>query len=155
MNIVALHRRLAKLEATVQPAPAPVADRKPIDFGQIIAEIKAETARVAALPPAQRLAHLRREISAIQRQADAPAPDTPFGEVMHRFYVMDARKGFPNHAFDIRRAEIEILKLHGYDVAELERAHRDIAHIPWQAVHYLAPLPPAAQEIIDIEMFDA
>lgn len=152
--------RLVKLEAAV-PAP-PVVNETPrpqIDFKELCERISAETARVAALPPAERLAHILDEIEKVRRKAAAqiPSPDdsvrASLAVVMRKVLTTDVKKDFPFRQYEIRECEIQILREQGYDVAALDHAHREFAHIPWQWGHYQTPLPPAAQALIDLELF--
>ncbi len=152
--------RLAKLEASI-PLPQPEAEnaRKSIDFAKVIAKIEAETARVAALPPKARIAHLQSEIAATIARASSPPPPDPPGSVpglserFHALHRQAVKSGFPKEHYAIRRCEIQLLREAGYDVGELEREHRRLAHLPWQWPG--TPLPPDAQAIIDDLMFDA
>lgn len=154
----ALSIRLDKAIAKIPPCqPVDTTERPQIDFKAICEQISAETARVAALPPVGRLAHILDEIASIKHRAATPFVPNPadgigrasIAEGLHRFAVMDAKKGFPSFQWEKRRCEIQILRDHGHDVTELDRAHRQYAHLPWQWIHYQTPLPPAAQAIID------
>lgn len=158
----ALSVRLDKLAARI-PLPKPVdnTERPQIDFKAMCEQISTEHARVAALPPVEKLAHILNEIAEIKRKAATPFVANPadgigrgcLAEGLHRFAVMDAKKGFPNFQWEKRRCEIQILRDHGYDVTELNRAHRQYAHLPWQWIHYQSPLPPDAQAIIDRALY--
>jgi hypothetical protein len=154
----ALSVRLDKLAAKIPPPRVlDTTERPKIDFKVMFAEMEAESARVKALPPIQKLMHILGEIEKIRREAVTPYVANPadglvrasLAEALHKFAVMDVKKGFPSHQWEKRRCEILILREHGYDAAELDRAHRAMAHLPWQWVHYQTPLPPDAQAIID------
>lgn len=154
----ALSVRLDKLAARIPlPQPADTTERPQIDFKAICERISAETARVAALPPAARLAHILDEIASIKCKAATPFVANPadgigrasLAESLHKFAVMDAKKGFPNYQYEIRACEIQILRENSYDVTELDRVHRQYVDLSWQFYQYKEPLPPAAQAIID------
>lgn len=156
----ALSVRLEKAAARIPPPPVLDTNPRPqVDFRVICERISAETARVAVLPPAERLAHILDAIEKVRRKAAAPMPPSDgsvrasLAETFRKVAVMDAKKGFPNVQWEKRRCEIQILRENGYDVAELDRVHRAMAHLPWQWIHYQTDLPPAAQAIIDLELF--
>jgi len=152
--------RLAKLESAIPlPQPEAVGGRKPVDFAAIVARIEAETARVAALSPKARISHIQDKIAATIARASSPPPPDPPGSVpglserFHALHRQSVKSGFKTEFYEIRRCEIELLREAGYDVGELEREHRRLAHLPWQWPG--TPLPPDAQAIIDDLMFDA
>jgi hypothetical protein len=153
----ALSVRLDKLAARIPPPSPPIEEAKPFDFHVYLAEVNAEKARVAALSPVEKIAHVRAEMAAIIAKA-AEASPVPEGEgvgrhslrvAMHKLAVIDVQKGFHSDHYEIRRCEIEILRKHGYDVGRLDAARREFAHLPWQWVPEKNLLPPDAQAIID------
>lgn len=156
----ALARRLAKLEAVISP-PAASANpqRKSPDFSELVEKIKADDARENALPPVEKIRHLQRKMAKIIAKAEAPPPPPRQGVVdltkqLHALLVQDAKSGFPNEHYEIRRCEILILKQHAYPTAQLEAAHQIWSDLPWQWRHQDHPLPPDAQAIIDSETFE-
>ena len=147
--------RLDKLEQRL-PTPAPQAvEREAVDFGAMIARIEAESARVEALPPAQKIAHIRLKIAESIAKAEAPPqPDRPGGVSglaanMHELIVKLVKDGFHSEHYEIRRCEIEILRQHHYDVRQVYAAHHEFAHLPWQWIPDKNSLPPDAKAIID------
>lgn len=147
--------RLDKLEQRL-PTPAPQAvKREAVDFGAMIARIKAEAARVEALPPAQKIAHIRLKIAKTIAEAEAPPqPDIPGGVSgiaanMHKIIVKLVKDGFHSEHYEIRRCEIEILRQHHYDVLHLDAAHRKCTHLSQQWIPEKNSLPPDAKAIID------
>lgn len=154
----ALSVRLDKLDARIPVPPPPEADRPRIDFSAIVAEIKAETARVAALDPVAKIAHLQDEIAAtIAKAKEPPPPDepgrVPLAASFHAIHAQRVKDGFHSEHHEIRRCEIAILKQLGYDTRQLAAEHNTFADLPWQWDPKSHVLPPDAQEIIDLELF--
>lgn len=156
----ALSARLDKLDARIPVPPPPEADRPRIDFAAIIAEIKAESARVDALDPVARIVHLQDEIAATIAKAKEPPPPNipgrvPLAASFHAIHAQRVKDGFHSEHHEIRRCEIAILKQHGYDTRQLAAEHNAMAHLPWQWVPESHVLPPDAQQIIDLELIAA
>lgn len=155
----ALSVRLDKLLSRMPP-PAPAqAERPPVDFGELVRGIVEETARVAALPPLEKIAHMLGKIERKKYRAAKPFDPSEYrgthgvGESLHDFLVHEVKQGFHRELYEIRGAEIEVLRDSGYPVSDLEKAHRYWADLPWQWVPETNLLPPKAQQIIDEALF--
>lgn len=159
MSVRALLSRLEKLEAAM-PAPVAIqAKREPIDFGEIVRSIEAESPRVAALPPAEKINHYRRYIARKIAKAEASPPPDRTGLVpglaanLHAGLVHTVKQGFPTEYYEVRRCEIQLLSSTGYDVSALEAAHKAcMFDYQWRQVDN--PLPADAQRIIDDLTFE-
>lgn len=159
MSIDSLSRRLAKLEASRPPPPAIVQEREPLDFAQIVADIEGETARVAALPPKQKIAHHLQHIADQRREAAVPPQDLPhlvpgLAERFHACVKKDVKDDFPTLRYEIRACELELLKGAGFDTRDLQARHHKWRELPWQWRHLDESLPDDAQALIDDILFD-
>ncbi|MGB4062538.1 MAG: hypothetical protein WBK19_01805 [Azonexus sp.] len=151
--------RLAKLEASQPPPPAFVQKREPLDFADIVAEIEAETAHVAALPPKQKIAHHLQHIADQRREAALPPKELPhlvpgLAERFHACVKKDVKEDFPTLRYEIRRCELELLKDAGFDTRDLQARHQKLRELPWHWRHLDEPLPADAQALIDDILFD-
>ncbi|UCV14118.1 hypothetical protein [Quatrionicoccus australiensis] len=155
----ALSVRLDKLLSRMPP-PAPAqAERPAVDFGELVRGIVEETARVAALPPLEKIAHMLGKIERKRNKAAMPFVPAEYrgtpevGENLHNLLVHEVKQGFHSDFYEIRAAEIKVLRDAGYAVSELEKSHRYWANLPWQWVPEKNLLPPDAQRIIDEALF--
>lgn len=150
--------RLEKLEARV---PVSKSEQPTEDAGAsgrriwaVVERIKAETARIDALPPAQKILHYRSEIARNIAEAALPPKPCPPGRVdlsrnIHALLVQDVKGGFPSEQHLMRGCEIELLKKAGYDTQDLAAAHAKYANFPWQWQKDENPIPAAAQAVIE------
>ncbi|UCV17225.1 hypothetical protein [Ferribacterium limneticum] len=152
--------RLIKLESSMAPPHAIVQEREPLDFAQIVADIEAETARVAALPPKEKIAHHLQHIAEQRREAALPPPpDMPhripgLAERFHASIVQDVKLDYPQLRYEIRACELELLKGAGYDTRDLAARHQKWQALPWQWRHLDEPLSADAKALIDDILFD-
>lgn len=159
MSLRALLTRLEKLEASIPVVIADQVEREPIDFGDLIRSIKAESARVAALGPVEKIRHYRRHIARTIAKAEAgPPPDRPglvpgLAANLHAGLVHEVKQGFPSEYYTVRGCEIQLLRTAGYVVASLEAAHHDcMFHYQWRQIDN--PLPEDARQIIADLLFE-
>ena len=144
--------RVERLEERLPHAVPVTEERPPVDLGAIIAKIKAESARVAALPPAEKILAIKAKIAAKIAKAALPAPDRvgnlDIGPEIHACLVHEVKQGFRAEHHVIRGCELEILAASGYDIRLLKSAHAKWEHLPWQWRREDHPLPPEAQLLV-------
>lgn len=151
--------RLAKLEANQPPLPVLVAEREPLDFAQIVADIEGETAWVATLPPKQKIAHHLQHIADQRREAALPPKEMPhlvpgLAERFHACVKKGVKDDFPTQRYEIRACELELLNGAGYDTRDLQARHQKWRELPWQWCHLEEALPPEARAYIDDQLFE-
>jgi hypothetical protein len=155
----ALSARINKLAARIPDPPPMAEERKPVDWGALIAKINAESARVEALPPAQKVVHIRAKIAATISKAESPLPPERPGcasglaAKLRNLHVKSVKDGFHSEYHEIRRCEIELLRQNGYDITQLATAHEKYVNVPGHWIPQDNPLPPDAQALVDVQLF--
>lgn len=150
--------RLAKLEGVI-PLQVLREEQHPGEgLSAIITRIQADTARVAALPPKQKIAyHLEYIAAQYLKAAVLPIPHRipELAEQFHAFLQKVVKDDFPIRRHEIRGCELELLLQAGYDTTELRARHRKCSTFQHQWRHLDEALPSEAQALIDSELFDA
>jgi hypothetical protein len=145
--------RLERLEERLPPPVPATEERPPVDFAALIAKIKAESARVDALPPPEKILAIKAKIAAKIAKAALPAPDrvgnVDIGPEIHACLVHEVKQGFRAEHHAIRGCEIAILDAAGYDTRTQKSAHDAMSHLPWQWRREDHQLPHEAQLLID------
>lgn len=147
--------RLEKIEARM-PAPTPTVE--PVDatsgLQAAIEKVLAESARVEALPLAGKIRHMRAKIDRQTEEARQPAPpDRPGGVTglsasIHALKVAMAKNEFREERFEVRGYEIELLREHGYDIAQLEARHSSWKEQPGEWCYENEALPDDAERLL-------
>ena len=147
--------RLERLEERLPPPVPATEERPPVHLAAVIAEIKAESARVDALPPAEKILAIKAKIAKKTLEAAKPIPAPRTDRVVdiapqiHACRVQEVKQGFRAEYHTIRGCEIAILDAAGYDTRALKSAHDAMSHLPWQWRREDHPLPHEAQLLID------
>ena len=147
--------RLERLEERLPPPVPATEERPPVHLAAVIAKIKAESARVDALPPAEKILAIKAKIAErsprlLNRfQRPHRVGNVDIGPEIHACRVQEVKQGFRAEYHAIRGCEIAILDAAGYDTRALKSAHDAMSHLPWQWRREDHPLPHEAQLLID------
>ena len=150
-----MYSRLERLEERLPPPVPATEERPPADWAALIAKVEAESARVDALPPAEKILAIKAKIAKKTLEAAKPRPAPRTDRVVdiapqiHACLVQEVKQGFRAEYYAVRGYELEILDAAGYDTRALKSAHAAWKHLPWQWRREDSLLPPEAQLLID------
>ena len=149
------HARLSRLENRIPPPPVPQQARASTGgLEAALTKIKAQSAWLETATPVELYRHCQQQIAKAQTVIAAGkvlVPDAPgalpgFAQSLADCRLAAAKSGLGSLHWDLRKAEISILKGAGHPaISELEKAHAAYSHLPWQWPYRDNVLPPEAQ----------